>query len=110
MINAYKPCNATSFVRKFEFNEKTVTLKDTFEFKNSCPVTERFVSVIKPEVNDDIIKIHTVASMFDSENWSVNITEQMHDEHLGGKSIPVYIMDFTPKHDDTNTFTLEINI
>ena len=63
---AYEIEGLESFKRDVSFDEEGVTLTDSFNI-DSGRVVERFVSIIKPEINDDYIKVGNVKLMFDSK-------------------------------------------
>ena len=110
MTNAYEKCSVSSLVREFTVGDKTVTLKDFYKYEKPCPVTERFVTLIKPEISGDTVKLGDTACRFNSADWSVSVSENIHESHKDGDGLTVYAIDFEPKDKMCDTFTLEINI
>lgn len=87
--------------RSFSLNDDGVVLTDRFDGLNGKPVTERFISVIKPQVLDDcvvigdtIIKAHTLPEI------SLRVLEDKKPT-----TVDVYIMDYPLSGEE---FKLEI--
>lgn len=110
MTKSYEKCNVESVVRCFSFEETKILLTDYFKYKNPCPITERFVTFIKPEVSDGKVFLDNSVLKFDSEKWNINIGSEIHITHLNPTPKTVYTIDFLPKNYGEEKFCLEINI
>ena len=89
LSNAY-PADDLTMRRKFTFGEDRVVLEDRWAFaERDKSVTERFVTMIKPEITEDGVRIGSVLLRADTEN--VHITE----EHPG-REATYYCIDYDP--------------
>ena len=94
MSQAYDIAELTALRREFEIKENSVVLCDKFCFSdNAHDVTERFISVIKPENSHEGVKIGSMLIRTDSP---AVISEQVVNSHFGEKKI-LYIIDFAPE-------------
>ena len=96
ITRAYPQNRITKAVRTFSFAENGVTLKDMFRYDgrdHASPVRERFVTLIKPQVTENIITLDEVSLRFDKMLWRVEVSEAVHREHAD-KGTKVYFIDF----------------
>lgn len=110
MINAYPKCSVTKLVRSFEFFESKVVLSDLYEFSSPCPVSERFVTYIKPEVLENKIVLEDTTLVFDNKNWNVKIGSEINIAHLNSVKETIYTIDFTPANKTFSEFKMVICI
>lgn len=110
MIGAYDRCRVSKLVRDFSFEKNKIILKDSFAYESPCPVTERFVTFIQPEVSENKVILENSILEFDLDKWSVKTGSEIHMTHLNPSPKTVYTIDFLPKHDGEEEFKLEINI
>ena len=94
---AYEIEDLESFKRDVSFDEEGVTLTDSFNI-DSGRVVERFVSIIKPEINDDYIKVGNVKLMFDSKLCKAELsTDEYTRANPRGVIETVYLTDLILK-------------
>lgn len=92
IAGAYGIESLKSLRRRFELTEDTVTLTDEIDYRTEGSVTERLVSVVKPEiVRDGEITIGEAALSFDPQ-YGVSITETC---GTASHDPLVYLIDFT---------------
>lgn len=106
LTNAYPEKDIKNIKRFFTFDEKQITMCDTFSFNSEVPVTERFVSRIKPQISDGILKLNNLSLI--CENADFKITEQIHSEHNTQKTT-VYLIDFELTPSTENTFKIKFS-
>ena len=92
LTHAYQTDAIKHIKRRFGFSENAVTLNDEFSFYRPVPVTERFVSRIKPEIKENSVQIGNLR--ITAETGTPTVTTQRHLEHGGGGSATVYLIDF----------------
>ena len=81
--------------RRFELQEKSVILRDTFEYSDKTEdITERFVSLVKPEIYQDYVDLKTAKIVYDNEKYSVSISEDSYRNHADTEDVTVYLIDF----------------
>lgn len=89
--------------RTFELLERGVVLTDVYEPMEGHQVTERFISLIEPQVEGDLVKIGDVVL---KANSSVSISvDSVRDKKAN--DVPVWLMDYEVKG---STFTLSVEL
>lgn len=95
--------NTPKIVRSFKMRESGITLTDTFDMQEKHDITERFVSVLKPEITDNGVKIGNAVIKADG---TPKITEETLINHFG-KPETFYLIDYKA---DKSVFTLTTDI
>ncbi len=112
--NAYEKGTVKGLKRSFDLKENSFILTDEFIFDNeNNKVFERFVSLTKPEINDNIVKIDGLTFKAKSEGYEIRISSEEYMEHAHAKKEPrtLYIIDFVKENIGNNeTFILEFNM
>lgn len=94
-------------LRTFNFEEKKVTLKDSFELTCDKEITERFISVIEPLASGNSITIDDV-TLAAKCGTVPKISTKKAEKHLGGE-YTVYIIDYVlPKGQTEFELTMEM--
>jgi hypothetical protein len=109
MAGAYTVPELLHLEREFNFNTRTdvLLLKDTFTFAEcSLPVTERFITLLKPIAEKDLVRIGKLCTL--KNKISPAIGEVEHRDHEG-KPVTVYAIDFSFVPDD-KTASIEFEI
>ena len=91
--NAYGKDFIKKVDRVFDFEENALTLCDTFELSVEPQITERFVSVIEPQIVDTAVVIDDV-KLVAQDGILPQITKTEAKKHLDSKVYPVYILDY----------------
>lgn len=108
--NAYNEKSLKSFTRQFVFNEASVTLIDRLKLENPIPITERFVTLISPEIKDNKIILGSTEILFNKFKAVLKVSEESHIPHnYDEPPITVYCLDFILK-DNTDEITFEIKV
>jgi len=96
-------------VRAFTFEENGVVLKDAFEKQSGkvC-VTERFVSMIKPEVKADGVWIENLR-LTASDGWRIKVTEESFSDHFAVQRA-IYLIDFETEAGQQLGFELQMEL
>ncbi len=81
--------------RTFKFKENEIILKD--EFDENVTWTDRFVSLIKPEISDGMVKIDCLNIIFDEKLLSVDIKKVVEKNHANIDT-DIYLIDFERKN------------
>ena len=92
IAKAYGDERIKSVKRVFIASEDEVKVKDTFDVSDGVTVTERLVSLYKPEVLESSVKIDSGEVFFDKALCDVTITEK-----VTSKKFTVYLIDFKLK-------------
>ncbi|MBQ9116897.1 MAG: heparinase II/III family protein, partial [Clostridia bacterium] len=97
------PCEGLSSVkRSFSFTDTSVTLTDVFEYSGEGEITERIVTLLKPELTEPgKIKIDCATLTFDPSACECTVTEEKRE-----RGDICYLIDFTVK-DGEFTCTVE---
>lgn len=104
---AYGNEKLTGLSRKITVEETHVVLTDSFE--GECAVTERFVSLRKPNVEDGKVALGRTTLFFDKELQPV-VSMVIHKPHIGNGDIEVYCIDFAlPAHSKSFTMQIQAN-
>lgn len=105
IAGAYEVEGLKSIVRSFELSENSVKLNDKFEFSDSRAhtITERFISLIEPKVQNNTVKIGNLTI---SANDTLKIVEDTDNDH-DGNAFPVWKIEYTVSD---NEFNIEFNI
>lgn len=109
MKDAYELAQLTGLRRKFELTDDAVILTDTFQFAEApLPVTERFVTLTEPVVNEGSIKIGGLTLLYDSSICTASVTEEVYSNH---QAIPTtaYCIDFVLR-DPSVPFTARLQV
>ncbi len=107
MTHAYPKNRVLQAVRTFAFAEDAFVLKDTFSFTEPCGITERLISLVKPELSHGQILVSAFAVCFDSNAWEASVTETTHKRY-DSQEETVYLIDFVNKDPDAAEFTARI--
>lgn len=108
MTKAYKDENLVFLERKISLAENGVTLTDSFSFKKSTSVTERFISLRKATVKDGLLIFGNTYMRYSAEDAALSIKEEKHTPHEYDKEdITVYCYDFI-LNEDVNEIVFEI--
>lgn len=108
MTNAYPKNSVTKLLRSFEFSDREVVLKDSYEASGSYSITERFITDIKPKISDCKLILDTTTLTFDSLKWEASFSETVISNH-NEKPETLYAIDFK-KISETDEFKLVINV
>ncbi len=93
IAGAYKDIEGlNSIERSFKFTDDSVTLHDKIDYTGEGGVTERIVSLFKPEVCDGYIKVDSACVYFDKGVCDVTITSEPHNSKTD-----CYMMNFALK-------------
>lgn len=111
MAGAYDIPKLRQLTRTVRFEEDRVSLTDSID-AGDLDVTERFVTLIEPEVSADHITVGGVTLLFDA-GLTPKITIQPFDVHKNSQAaappIPVYCIDFAiPKEQSSPEFVFVI--
>ena len=88
IAGAYASGKARSIKRSFEMDDDKVTLTDVFDVERGSVVTERFISLVEPKLDDGVICFGECRfSYFGDATLSVS-TEETHQGTC-------YLVDFT---------------
>ncbi len=101
IAKAYPLAEVESLVRSFIASDESVILRD--EIKGDVSVVERLVSLVKPEVGEGIIRLHSATLTFDPA-YTVNVSVA---EGSANQNKEVYLIDFTLP-EGVNTFEVEM--
>ena len=99
MAGAYVQPGFEKLTRTFTYEDNKVVLTDAFA-PDYESITERFVTLFKPELFADHVEVNGVKLSFDPELVAVSVQEKVHDRHvLTGTDwgIPCYCIDFELK-------------
>lgn len=90
--DGYKHENLIKLVRNFEISDVCIKISDFYTFNDNKPhnITERFVSVIKPEMRGSSVAVGD--SVLKSEH-TPKITQQQLNDH-NGKADMLYFIDY----------------
>ncbi len=110
ITRAYNENDLKSFVRYFELSDNSIFITDKLKSENIISVTERFVTLRKPEINDNAVFLGNTCILFNKSQARLEINENFHIPHeYDTESITVYCLDFILK-DNTKEITFEIKI
>ncbi len=97
--------------RRFELEQDSVTLCDTYEFSEETKcVTERFVTKTKPVISDTCVLIGTSKLIYDTAKFTVTLKEDSYRNHHNTADIAVYFIDFEAKKPLEKEFKLKVEI
>lgn len=108
LAGAYGLPDLERLTRTFTYTDDTVILTDTFS-PISGSITERFITLCKPEIHSDHILLSGTQLCFDPEAVTFSCREEENPRHGNNNSMtdPVYCLDFTLKeHTAEVTFTI----
>lgn len=96
--------------RRFEFNESSVKLSDTFEFSPiTKTVTERFISKIEPQMGEGFFDLGVGKIKFDAERYESKLSVEQFVAHNAIDTVTVYLMDIVAKNSE-KVFEIEFEI
>ena len=101
IAGAYGDENVKRVVREFTMDDSGVTLKDSFVYTGTAPITERFTSNIEPVVNEGKVVIDCAEIVFDK-----TIVPVVSSTELSTKKT-LWFVDFVLAP-DTKSFTVTI--
>lgn len=107
ITNAYPKTRVSKVVREFTFAENSIQLKDCFAFTEPCEITDRMVSLVKPEISEGQVKLASLIISFDSGLWKVSASEAIHKMY-DSTDETVYLIDFERKDPKTTEFSAQI--
>ncbi len=93
--------------RSFAFESDKITLTDKFDFTRDVQVTERFISMVEPKTEGNVVVIDDV-TLLNDKNAVPQITVKEVSAHLEGKH-NVYIIDYVLQKGETD-FTIEFKM
>ena len=96
MAGAYDIPGCRQVTRELCYLEDRVTITDSFDTDCSV-ITDRFVTLIQPELLPDRVVLGNSALLFDPEVVTVSIREEMVEYHVVPILHTLYCMDFTLK-------------
>ncbi len=107
LSNAYAQEHLKSLKREFTFDDYSITLKDTFEFTREAEVSERFISLIEPRVEENSLIIDDV-TLTTKQNVVPTVTTKEVNAHVGNRPHNVYIIEYNlPKGESEFELRLE---
>ena len=105
LTHAYDIQNAESIKRDFTFTETEITMTDTYAFSSPTQVTERFVSMIKPEITENGVKLGNMTLA--TGGLVPTVSEDIHYHHeIGPAPSTVYLIDFDLDAEKNTAFTV----
>ena len=102
IAGAYGIPELASLYRRFDFDEDSVRLTDSIAYSGSEQITERFVTLVRPEVAEDGAVIIGSSRLLASPAIIPTVTETVIKT-----SVPFFLIDYKLPH-GTDEFTLEI--
>ena len=93
LAKAYAREDITSIKREFYFEDYIITLRDKFEFTGKSQVTERFLALIEPRVNGNMLEIEDVV-LTNKQNIKPTVTTKEVLAHVGNRPHNVYIIEY----------------
>ena len=91
--NAYVVDSLKDFVRSFKFEDYKITLRDRFDFTSDTETTERFVSLIEPEMKDGFLYIDDVM-LSPKCKTAPKVTIKGVKAHMHNRPHNVYLIDY----------------
>ncbi|MBQ4517059.1 MAG: heparinase II/III family protein [Clostridia bacterium] len=112
LSKAYNCPGLNSFIRSFDFKEKSFTLQDSFSFCGEGDVTERFITKIKPEITAEGIEVANAKLTYNKNDWEPSVLEDGYRDHYNCNcgEVTVYILDFKPRKEDVTHFEMTITV
>ena len=105
--DAYEEGIVGKIHREFTLFENSVKLTDAFEFTDKTEyVTERFVSLTKPEIKDGCVDLGSAAICFDADRYALICSTETCFSHE--KTVTVYMIDFKGRSKKENYFEFEM--
>ncbi len=110
LSGAYDTEDLKHLTRNVSFSEYGVTLTDSFNI-DSLRVTERFVTLIEPEIHDTYVKVGNVKLLFDSKLCKVGLgTDEYTSPRPETAVVTAYLIDFELVSGiDSISFKFEVN-
>lgn len=111
MANAYGLSSLTSATRRFDTDEESVTLTDTFTFRE-CPesIIERFVCAAPPEKGEGWVRVGGATLAYDPAIFTLTLTEESYKDHAR-RDATLYFVDLAVKETRMQmTFTFRIDV
>ncbi len=108
---AYEPGIVGRIHREFLLGEKEIGLCDTFDFSSRTEfVTERFVTLTKPEISDGVVDLGSARIIFDEENYTVSYSVDSYIHHSSKEEVTVYLIDFNGIDITEKRFEFDIEV
>lgn len=108
---AYEEGIINKINRRFEFEEKSILLFDTFEYSDKTEsVKERLISCTQPKICDGYIDLKTVKILFDTKRYKASISQDSYRNHADTEDVLVYFIDFEGKNKKETKFEFEITV
>ena len=82
-----------SLDRSFTFDDYSVTLNDKYTFTRDSQVTERFISLVEPKIDGNVVVIDDVV-LTQRDNILPTLTTKEVLAHVGNRPHNVYIIDY----------------
>ncbi len=95
---AYSQKTLEKLERRFALEEDKVTLTDSFSPENE--ITERFILLSPPKIEEDCVRVENVVIRFDCNAVSPSVSVEkhaMHEAENGKEEETVYLLDFKVK-------------
>ncbi|MCQ2445554.1 MAG: heparinase II/III-family protein [Clostridia bacterium] len=96
MADAYEKGVISALSRRIIAGEEEMILVDTFDCGEKT-FTERFVTLVKPDIYEDHVRVQGVTLTFDAEKAKLTLREEKHLIHtptFGEDGVPVWCLDF----------------
>ena len=83
-----------SIRRRFEFDENSIILKDTYSFdKKPESITERFITLEKPELRGNQVTVQNIKIIFNPNELECILSDEVYSNHQGNPTT-ANIIDF----------------
>ena len=109
---AYPSCGLTALLRHISLDNKTgrLTLRDEIKVSRPMKVIERFVSFVRPRIENGTVKLEQGLANCTLLNETGQVPQISRTEHINhkGKSVDVYCIDFPLILEDNTVFRLVI--
>lgn len=109
LAGAYAVPELKNLLRTVKFEDNRITLTDRID-AGGLDVTERFVTLIKPETGDGFVKVGGVILHYDPAAADLTVITELFEPHTyTGEFVPVYCIDLALKNGVTEPrFVFEI--
>lgn len=108
---AYPQGTVSKIKRRFILSDDKVVLNDSFVLSSdSDNITERFVSKIKPDIDDGVVNFGIAKILYDSHRYKVSVSTESYVSHNAVDIIDVYLIDFEAIDDTTKEFEFEFKM
>ena len=111
MSGAYGQPGFEKLTRTFTYDDSKIVLTDAFA-PDYESLTERFMTLIRPEIFEDHLIVDGVKLVFDPNLVTLHVQEEQHARHVATGNdwnIPCYCIDFELKPGlDKVSFTMNV--